>query len=289
MFMMRSTACLRSGKRYVRLIRKVAIDAALAAGATIRKSYGNLLQVDKTLPHDLKLRLDRTCEERILTAIRRRFPAHGVLSEEIGYAPGVDPFLWIVDPMDGTVNFFHEIPFFCTCVSCHKIKESQGIQGEILLPDGRAVGSALVSVVYRPVGEELFTGFLDGGAYLNGRLLHLEHLADLSLAIASLSFGAQDGSVAYIGRLLPRMVQRAQKVRSFGSTALDIAYVAAGRVGAFVQMGTNLWDFAAAAAILKEAGGILEAEEYTRRRWKVVAGNPGTFAEVRMIAEGALE
>ena len=71
------------------------------------------------------------------------------------------------------------------------------------------------------------------------------------------------------------------KLRSFGSTALDIAYIAAGRVGAFVQMGTNLWDFAAAAAILKEAGGILEAEEYTRGRWKVIAGNPGTFAEVR--------
>lgn len=88
------------------------------------------------------------------------------------------------------MNFFHEIPFFCTCVSCYKIKESQGIQGEIFLPDGRAVGSALAGVIYQTVGEELFTGFLHGGADLNGRLLHLEHLADLSLAIASLSFGA---------------------------------------------------------------------------------------------------
>jgi len=87
-----------------------------------------------------------------------------------------------------------------------------------------------------------------------------------------------------MSRLLPAMIERAQKVRSLGSTALDIVNVAAGRTGAFVQMGTNLWDFSAAAAILREAGGIVDTTEYAPGRWKIIASNPGLFSEVRRLA-----
>ncbi len=270
-------------------MRSVAIDAATAAGELIRGGYRTALQVDSVEAHDLKLRLDRACEESIVAIIRSRFPAHGILSEEMGYAPGADPYLWIVDPLDGTVNFFHGIPFFCTCVSCHGIHglpEGNGSVSHPRLPDGRIIGAAAAAVIYVPLGKELFVATPRGGAFMNGTKLLVTPLSSLSEAIVSLSFGARDGSAAYMSRLLPSMIERAQKVRSLGSTALDIVNVAAGRTGAFVQRGTNLWDFAAAAAILSEAGGIVDAEEIAPGRWKIVAANPGVFSEVRALAAG---
>jgi myo-inositol-1(or 4)-monophosphatase len=121
---------------------------------------------------------------------------------------------------------------------------------------------------------------------MNGKKLVLAPISSLSEAIVSLSFGARDGSAAYMSRLLPSMIERARKVRSLGSTALDIVNVAAGRTGAFVQRGTNLWDFAAAAAILNEAGGIVDTDEIAPGRWRIIATNPGLFSEVRQLAVG---
>ena len=270
-------------------IRSVAIDAATSAGELIRGGFRSTLEVDSVGAHDLKLRLDRTCEESIVSIIRRRFPAHGILSEEMGYAPGDDPYLWIVDPLDGTVNYFHGIPFFCTCVSCHAIhgaNERNGSGGHPLLPDGRIIGTAAAAAIYAPLGKELFVATPDGGAFMNGKELVLAPISSLSEAIVSLSFGARDGSTAYMNRLLPSMIERARKVRSLGSTALEIVNVAVGRTGAFVQRGTNLWDFAAAAAILNEAGGIVDREEIAPGRWRIIATNPGLFSEVRQLAVG---
>jgi myo-inositol-1(or 4)-monophosphatase len=266
-------------------IRATAIQAAAAAGSLLRESFGEELPVDGTPEHDVKLELDRACEQRVLAAIRRQFPRHGVLSEEMGYEPGKEPFLWIVDPLDGTVNFFHGIPIFCTCVSCHQVRPGEGSPREPRLPDGRAVGPALVGVVLSPPREELFVGTIGGGAFLNGKPLVLKPLADLAEAVIALSFGASAESVQYMGRLLPRLVERARKIRSFGSTGMDIINIAAGRTGAFVQMGTHLWDFSAPAMILREAGGIVDAVEYAPGRWRIIAGNPGIFDDVRELAE----
>jgi len=266
-------------------MRRAAIEAATAAGAILRASFGKTTEIDETAAHDLKLRVDRTCEDRILAVIRREFPRHAVLSEEMGYAPGLEPFLWIVDPLDGTVNFFHGIPFFCTCVSCHPIEEGDALHAVPRLPDGRGIGDARVSVVYSPVAKELYVATPGAGAFLNGAPLHVDPLASLSQAMVSLSFSARDRSLPYMSRLMPLMVERAQKVRSLGSTALEIVHIAAGRSGAFVQMGTNPWDFLAGASILKEAGGVVRADEYIPGRWKVIAANPGIFADVLKLAE----
>ncbi len=263
-------------------ICKTAIEAARAPGALILKSFGKALNVDNVLAHDIKLGLDRASEEIIVGLIKKKFPRHGVLSEELGYMPGDDPFLWIVDPLDGTVNYFHGIPFFCTCVSCHGIEGHGGSRSGALLPDGRVIGATLVGVTYNPLGKELFVGILKGGAFLNGVPLRVEPITDVSQAVILLSpIGSREESVRCMSRLIPRMMERAQVIRNFGSTALDISFVAAGRVGAFVQVGTNLWDFSAAAGILQEAGGIVEAEQYAPGRWRVIASNPGIFAEVR--------
>jgi myo-inositol-1(or 4)-monophosphatase len=276
-------SALRSQEARVSAVRSAAIDSAAAAGALIRANFMSNLPVDSVLSHDLKLSLDRTCEDAILSIIRKRFPTHGILSEEMGYAPGTDPYLWIVDPLDGTVNFFHGIPFFCTCVSCHQTGDGGGGAGP-RLADGQPIGAEVAAVVYAPFTKELFVATPGVGAFMNGTRLAMKPLAGLSEAVVSLSFGARDGSAAAMSRLLPAMVERARKVRSLGSTALEIVHVAAGRTGAFIQRGTNLWDFMAAAAILREAGGVVNVEEIAPGRWKVIASNPGLFPEVSALA-----
>ncbi len=278
-------SAVRPSEVTISAVRSAAIDSAAAAGALIRANFMSTLPVDEVLAHDLKLRLDRMCEDAILSIIRQRFPSHGILSEEAGYAPGADPYLWIVDPLDGTVNFFHGIPFFCTCVSCHEIgggaQAGAGAQaGGPRLADGRLIGREMAAVVYAPFTKELFVATPGVGAFMNGTRLIMKPLAGLSEAVVSLSLSSRDGSATSMSRLIPVMAERARKVRSLGSTALEIVHVAAGRTGAFIQHGTNLWDFMAAAAILREAGGVVESREIAPGRWKVIASNPGLFQEV---------
>jgi fructose-1,6-bisphosphatase/inositol monophosphatase family enzyme len=264
-------------------MRKAAIDAAAAAGVLIREGFGRHQEVDGRPAHDLKLSLDRQCEEKIIGVIRRSFPDHAVLSEEKGYEPGREPYVWIVDPLDGTVNFFHGLPHFCTSIACHEL-DPQGNGSTSSLPDGRRIGEACVGVVLDPMHDELFVGTGDGQATVNGRPLTIAPVADLAEAIVVVSFGVRDDSIPYMTKLLPRLTEEARKVRSLGSTALDVAQVAAGRIGAFIQRGTNLWDFAGAAAVVRAAGGIVDAQEFAPGRWRIIACNPGLYPRIKELA-----
>jgi len=268
------------------LLRSVARDAAFAAGRVIRGSFGSFPQVERELPHDLKLQLDRTSEEEILRVLRRSFPGHAVLSEERGFEPGREPYLWIVDPLDGTVNYHHGIPFFCTSIACHAIADEACADSGSLLPDGRALGAPILGIVYDPLRDELFAGTAGRGASLNRGPLLIPDARRLDEAVIALSFGAREDSIAYMSRVLPALTRSARKVRSFGSTALDMVQVAAGRIGAFVQMGTNLWDFAGAAVVVRAAGGVVDVKEYGPGRFRIIASARGIYEEVRGQAEG---
>ena len=267
------------------LLRGVAVNAAYAAGKVIRGSFGTAPRVDQTLPHDLKLWLDRAAEQEILRVIRATFPGHAVLSEEMGYEPGREPLVWIVDPLDGTVNFHHGIPFFCTSIACHSISSSAADRPAHRLPDERMLGDPILGVVYDPIRDELFVGTAGRGASLNRAPLLVPEAARLDEAVVALSFGAREESIAYMSRLLPFLIRGARKVRSFGSTALDMVQVAAGRFGAFVQKGTNLWDFAAAAIVARAAGAIVDVKEYSPGRFQVIASAEGIFEQLRRQAE----
>jgi myo-inositol-1(or 4)-monophosphatase len=270
-------------------IYAAAVNAAESAGARLRAELGKTQRVERVSPHDLKLEIDRACEETILRTIFTFFPRHGALSEESGYKPPVEPFLWIVDPLDGTVNYFHDIPGFCTSVACYEVTRGPGVSwghagAVVSFPDGNVLGEPIVGVVYDPLARELYVGLRGKGASLNGRPLSMQPLSSLSETIVSLALNNRPWGIDLATRLLPLLLERARKVRSFGSTAMDIARVAAGRLGAFLQMGTNLWDFAAAAAILREAGGAVEAEEFLPGAWRILASNPGVFRELKELA-----
>ncbi len=263
-----------------------ASEAALAAGRIIRDCHGRAHRVEDAPAHDLKLELDRVCESEIVRIIRAAFPAYAMLSEEMGYVPGREPCLWIVDPLDGTVNCYHGVPFFCTSIACYTTREGTGGDPGSRLPDGRILGDPLVGVVYDPLRDELFTGVAGAEASLNRAVLPVPCAGRLDQTMVALSFGAREESIAYMSRLFPVMAKAARKVRSFGCTALDIAQVAAGRIGAFVQMGTNLWDFAAGAVVARAAGAVVDAHEYQPGRWRIIASAAGIFEDVRARAEG---
>lgn len=265
---------------------RVATEAANAAGRVMRGSFGNLQRVDQAVPHDLKLWLDRACEQEILRILRTSFPGHAVLSEEKGFAPGREPYLWVVDPLDGTVNYYHGIPYFCTSIACHAIADEAVIDPGHRLPDGRTLGAPIVGIVYDPLRDELFAGTTGRGASLNRGPLLTPEVTRLEEAVVALSFGAREESILYMSRILPAFARDARKVRSFGSTALDMVQVAVGRIGAFVQMGTNLWDFAAAAVIVRAAGAVVDVKEYAPGRFRIIASAQGIFEQVRQQAEG---
>ena len=269
----------------LRLLRKTAADAAEAAGAVLKVRFGKAPRIEETLPHDLKLELDRICETRILSVVREAFPTHSILSEEAGYIHGSAPFVWIVDPVDGTVNYYHGLPLFCSSVACYGFDDGKEDGPQIRLPNGQFLGKGLVGVVHVPLADELYEGVAGLGATLNGEPLNVPSLAAVSEAVVGFALSAKKPGMDYATRVLPTLLDRARKVRCLGSTALEIVQVAAGRTGAFLQNGTNLWDFAAAAVILREAGGFCEAHEFSPGRFEVLAGNPGIRAELEAIVE----
>ena len=270
----------------VSLLQGVAVNAAFAAGKVIRASFGKAPHIERSLPHDLKLWLDRAAEDEILRVIRTSFPDDAVLSEEKGYEPGREPFVWIIDPLDGTVNFHHGMPFFCTSIACYSVSAPAADDPAHRLPDGRMLGDPVVGVVYDPMRDELFIGTAGGGASLNRAPLLVPETTRLDEAVVAVSFGARDESIACMTTLLPFLIRRARKVRSFGSTALDIVQVAAGRYGAFFQKGTNLWDFAAAAIVARAAGAVVDVKEYAPGRFQILASAEGIFEELHGQAEG---
>lgn len=261
------------------VVRRAAEEAARAAGAISRGRLAATHVVDAVLPHDVKLDVDRACETAALDVIRGRFPGHAVLSEEAGYEAGLVDRVWIVDPLDGTVNFHHGLPFFCTSIACYEIAGAAAHDAPCL-PDGRPLGDPVAAVVYDPLRDELFAGTAGRGASLNQVPLPALESRAMAEVIVAVSLSAGEESLAAIGRSLPTLAAGARKLRSFGCTALDLAQVAAGRVGGFFQVGTHLWDFAAGAAIVRAAGGRVTALPCAEGRWRVTAAAPGVFEEL---------
>lgn len=220
---------------------QVAIRAARRAGNIMREHFGTELQVDHSEHHDIKLLVDKLCESEIIATIRRDFPDHAFVTEESNPHDGAAPSAWIVDPLDGTVNFAYGVPHFCTSIAFRR--------------DGRL----LCGVIYNPNLDEIFTATLGGGAFRNGCRIAVSIRPDLEEAVVSGGFAKSRTSIEKGSRGFSRMASTLRKLRITGSAALDMAYVACGRYDAYIENDMNLWDVAAGTLLVREAGGCVTA------------------------------
>ncbi|MFO1489824.1 MAG: inositol monophosphatase [Kiritimatiellia bacterium] len=215
-----------------------AVTAALAAGAHARAHRGRRSEVNASYAHDLKLQLDVECQQVAEASILQCFPNHAILGEE-GSAPDASAeFEWVIDPIDGTLNFFHGLPHWCSSVAVR-----------------RGDGPILAGCVFLPDLDECFAAAEGLPATLNGEPIRVSATARLSEAMLLTGLGKPAPGEAYDLSLLGRLANTAQKTRVLGAAAVDICYVACGRVDAYVDAGICLWDYAGAEIITRQAGG----------------------------------
>ena len=235
-----------------------AITAAEAAGETLRHAFGRPLHVDEQFQHDIKLAADKECQKLIYDILLEHFPKTRCIGEEgDSHNPG-DPHAeveWIVDPIDGTMNLAVGIPHFCVSIGAREV----------------ATKKMLLGVIYDPLRRELFTAERGSGAYLNGVRLQVSSRAKLSEAVMAVGFAKSQESIDHCLKLYAVYGNQARKLRAMGSAALDLAYVAAGRLDAYIEQGVNLWDVAAGWVLVEEAGGVMEVTVKPDGGYKICA------------------
>lgn len=256
----------------------VAINCAAKAGEWIKTKVGDYSRLDvKTSHHDLVTEVDKGSENLIRSLIMTHFPDHAFLGEE-GVEPGPEAsaaaldsvkdaeYLWIVDPIDGTTNFVHGFPFFSVSIALAR-------RGEVVL-----------GVVYDPSKDELFIAEKGKGAYVHGRRMKTSAESKLRDSLVATGFPAdRGGSLALNMRQLEAVTPQVRNVRSAGSAALHLAYVAAGRLSAFWEVGLNSWDVAAGVLLIQESGGVvtdLDGRPYHLGVRDVVASNGAVHDEL---------
>ena len=243
----------------------IAIRAARRAGDSIVRSLGRLdsLKVDTKGRNDFVTDVDRRAEAEIIATVRRSHPDHAFLGEESGRS-GDGEFLWIIDPLDGTTNFLHGFPVFAVSIA---------------IEHRRRVEHA---VIYDPFRQELFTASRGAGAQQDGKRIRVSAQRGLEGALIGTGFPFREGSATideYLA-ILKAVMAVAAGVRRPGSAALDLAYVAAGRLDGFWEFNLKPWDTAAGALLIREAGGRVGTPgggEYTLGP-NIVAGNPKVYA-----------
>jgi myo-inositol-1(or 4)-monophosphatase len=219
----------------------VAWDAANAAGAMIRESWQQPKTVDYKGAIDLVTSLDRESERRIVEALRKRFPNHSILAEEETDQVGTQSsHRWIIDPLDGTTNFAHSYPQFSVSIALE-------CDGEVIL-----------GLVYDPLRRECFQAVKGEGATLNGSAIRISEVKELDKALLATGFPYDQRERAdFYLSFFKAFMTRSQGIRRNGSAALDLCYVACGRLDGFWELKLRPWDTAAGALIVEEAGGRL--------------------------------
>jgi myo-inositol-1(or 4)-monophosphatase len=249
---------------------ELAIDLAHRAGRIQMERYEHLEDIQAKGPRDVVTEVDHLCEGLVMRAVQERYPDDAFYAEEIGEVAatgaGKSGRVWIVDPLDGTVNYANGIPFFCISIA--------------LAAEGRPV----IGVVYDPTRDETFTGAIDGPSLRNGEPIHVADKELLEDLVVTLAVG---------GRGMVRKRQAAMRAirahRSMGSAAMTLAYVACGRFDAYAQgAGLSAWDVAAAGLMTERAGATVTTLDgkpwfdlsYPAKKWSCLAASPRNHAAI---------
>ena len=232
-------------------------NAAHAAGKLLRENFQQQQRVKTVAAHDIKLEIDVRAQELIGKLLLEQFPAHALYGEEGIAGDQSSDHQWIVDPLDGTVNYFYGIPHFCVSIALR-------LHNEIV-----------VGVIYDPVRNEVWTGQRGEVSKLNGAPIHVSDRAELAEAVISIGLAKTGETINTNFPRLQQMIHRVRKCRVLGSAALDLAYVASGRFDAYIETGISLWDIAAGALLVENAGGTvdLRPRENMKDKYSITASN----------------
>ena len=242
-----------------------AVKAARRAGAIINRASRDIesLAVSKKKQNDFVTEVDRAAEEAVIGVLRDAYPDHAILAEESG-ASGDSEYVWVIDPLDGTTNFIHGFPQYAISIGLrHKGIVTQG-------------------VIYDPTRNELFVASRGRGAYLNERRIRVSRRTGLEEALIGTGFPFRELSHLdeYL-RMFKAVTERTAGVRRPGAAALDLAYVASGRLDGFWEFGLSPWDMAAGSLLILEAGGLVtdfDGEDHYLDNGNIVCGSPKVFA-----------
>lgn len=236
---------------------ELATHAALEAGKLLRQHFGGDAAVDEASHHDIKLALDKQSQELITGILLGARPGDALYGEE-GLAGNQDsPRQWIVDPIDGTVNFFYNIPHFCVSIAL------------------REAGEVTVGVIHDPMVGETWTVVKGGPALLNGVPVRASRRDAFEQSILFVGCGKDEEALRTGVERFHRASLRARKMRMMGSAALGMAYIASGRLDAYIESRISLWDIAAGQLLVEAAGGKVELSPVVGHAdsWSIVASN----------------
>ena len=247
-------------------LQNVAVMAARRGGDVLIRHLNKLekLNVEKKGHNDFVSDADRAAEEAVIEVILRHYPDHAILAEESG-ARGESDTVWVIDPLDGTTNFLHGFPQFCVSVGV------------------RVKGRTEAAAVYDPMRQELFAASRGNGATLDDRKIRVSGRRDLEHALIGTGFPFRNADMEmgpYLG-MLGKVVRNTSGVRRPGAAALDLCYVAAGRLDAFWETGLKPWDLVAGSLLIREAGGIvsgLDGSEDFLESGHILCGTPKVYA-----------
>ena len=244
----------------------IAVRAARRAGSIINRAAldgGGGLKVTSKRAKDFVTQIDQAAEQAIIEIAHKAYPDHGFLAEESGASEEHAEYVWIIDPLDGTTNFIHGFPQYCVSI---------GI---------RQRGALAHAVIYDPLRNELFTASKGRGAFLNDRRIRVSSLTRFGDALVGTGFPFKElGRLELYARQLQTMMKTCAGVRRAGAAALDLAYVACGRLDAFWELGLSPWDMAAGALLIQEAGGLvgdLQGEQTYLESGDIAAATPKVF------------
>jgi len=252
-----------------------AVKAARRAGSIINRAAldRTKLEIHSKRANDFVTQVDKAAEAAIIDIIRQAYPDHAILGEESGELPARSTagaakaeYRWIIDPLDGTTNFIHGFPQYCVSI---------GLERRGAIEHG---------VIYDPSKNELFTASKGAGAFLDDRRIRVTKCTNLKDALVGTGFPFKElGRLDLYCRQLKEMMQTSSGVRRAGAAALDLAYVAAGRLDAFWEMGLAPWDMAAGALMVQEAGGLvgdLSGDTGWLEKGDITAATPKVFPQL---------
>ena len=255
----------------------IAVKAARRASAIINRAAldRTQLEIHSKRANDFVTQVDKSAEAAIIDVIRQAYPDHAILGEESGALPGKtggpaksapSEYRWVIDPLDGTTNFIHGFPQYCVSIAVqHR-------------------GATQHGVIYDPGKNELFTASKGRGAFLDDRRVRVSKCVQLKDALVGTGFPFKElGRVDLYVRQMKYLMQHSSGIRRAGAAALDLAYVAAGRLDAFWEMGLSPWDMAAGALMIQEAGGLvgdLSGDANYLESGDIAAATPKVFPQL---------